>query len=254
MPHNYEYHFEIKPGKFVFVPTHDCLKTGAEVVEQVTKRWSPHRIFYHFGKRGGHVAAMRAHLHHTYFAKIDLSQFFTGVTRTKVVRSLRQIGFHHKAAFDIGHASVVEHNGRKFLPYGFMQSMALATLSVEFSSLGSCLIRINDGAEALVSMYVDDIILSSHDKGLLTAAFHAALENVDRSNFKLNTKKSAPPTKEIDIFNCHLSNGSMIFTDDRITKFTEDFSVGGGPTRAAIARYMEVVNKDQLTEMLRTFV
>ena len=253
MPHNYEYHFEIKPGKFVFVPTEDGLKSGAEIVDQVTKLWSPHKIFYHFGKRGGHVAAMRLHLDHSYFAKVDLSQFFTSVTRTKVVRSLQQIGFGNKAAFDMAYASVVEHDGKKFLPYGFMQSMALATVCIECSSLGTTLIRINDSGNALVSMYVDDIILSSDDEVALAAAYEAVLAAVQQANFNVNTAKSVPPSDEIQVFNCCLSKGSMNFTDDRMTKFSEDFGMGGEFTKAAIARYMKVVNEDQLDEMLATF-
>ena len=47
MLRNYEYHFEVKPGKFVFVPTEACLKVGAEIVNQVTMAWRPHNIFYH---------------------------------------------------------------------------------------------------------------------------------------------------------------------------------------------------------------
>ena len=253
MARNYEYHFEIKPGKFIFIPTDDCLKAGAEIVERLTKRWSPHQIFYHIGKRGGHVAAMRIHLHHNYFAKIDLSQFFTSVTRTKVVRSLQQVGFDNKAAFDMAYASVVEQDGRKFLPYGFLQSMALATVCIECSSLGSSLIRINDGGQVLVSMYVDDIILSSNDADLLTSAFDKVLVSVEQSNFNVNTGKSITPSTQIEVFNCHLSKGNMIFTEDRMAKFTEDFGTGGNFTKAAIARYMKVVNKGQLNEMLETF-
>ena len=253
MSRNYEHHFEIKPGKFIFVPTESCLKDGAEIVNQVTKVWSPHEIFYHFGKRGGHVAAMRVHLNHSLFAKVDLTQFFTSVTRTKVVRSLQQIDFDNKTAFNMAYASVVKHGGRKFLPYGFMQSMALATVCIEFSSLGSALIRTNNGGKVRVSMYVDDIILSSDDEGALTNAYDEVLASVRQSNFNVNTDKSVPPAAEIEVFNCRLSKGSMIFTEDRMKKFSEDFGMGGEFTKAAIARYMKVVNEDQLDEMIATF-
>ena len=221
MPRNYEYSFEIKPGKFVFVPTEACLKVGAEIVNHVTKSWTPHRIFYHFGKRGGHVAALRAHLDHRLFAIVDLTQFFISVTRTKVIRSLQQIGFDNKTAFDMAYASVVEHGGRKFLPYGFAQSMVLATVCIEYSSLGSALIRTNNGGKVRVSMYVDDIIFSSDDEEALAKAYDEVLASVQQSRFKVNTEKSVPPAAEIEVFNCRLSKGNMNFAEDRMNKFWE---------------------------------
>ena len=36
-------------------------------------------------------------------------------------------------------------------------------------------------------------------------------------------------------------------------KFSENFGMGGEFTKAAIARYMKVVNEDQLDEMIATF-
>ena len=250
MLRNYEYHFEVKPGKFVFVPTEACLKVGAEIVNQVTKAWRPHNIFYHFGKRGGHVSALRTHLDHGLFAKVDLTQFFTSVTRTKVVRSLQKIGFNNKTAFNMAYESVVEFGGKKFLPYGFVQSMVLATICIEFSSLGSALIRTNGGGNVRVSMYVDDIILSSDDEGALVKTYDEVLNSVRQSNFRVNTNKSIPPATEIEVFNCRLSKGITNFTEDRMSKFFEDFGTGDEFTKAAIVRYMKVVNKDQLDEIL----
>jgi hypothetical protein len=192
MAHNYENHFEIKPGKFVFVPTTACLKSGVKIVDTVRKFWTPNQIFYHFGKRGGHVAAMRLHMDNRYFAKVDLTQFFTSVTRTKVVRGLRGIGLSNKDAFDIAYQSVVEHGGKKFLPYGFIQSMALATVCVEQSALGAKLVELN-AAGVLVSMYVDDIVISSNDLTLLRSAYDQVHASIKQSNFSANLAKSIEP-------------------------------------------------------------
>lgn len=253
MAHNYEYHFEIKPGKLVFVPTDDCMKRGLKIVQSVRKVWTPNQVYYHFGKRGGHVAAMRLHMVHQYFAKIDLTQFFTSVTRTKVVRGLRGIGFSNKNAFEIAFQSVVEHSGKKYLPYGFVQSMALATVCVEQSALGSKLLELN-GANILASMYVDDIIISSNDHSALQTAYDQIQTAIELSNFSANPDKCMEPSEEIQIFNCTVSKGTMTFTDERMDKFSDDYASGSSFRQEAIARYMHVVNKAQLDEMLISFL
>ena len=76
---------------------------------------------------------------------------------------------------------------KKFLPYGFVQSMVLATICIEFSLLGSALIRTYGGGNVRVSMYVDDIILSSDDEGALVKAYDEVLNSVRQSNFRVIT-------------------------------------------------------------------
>ena len=251
MPHNYESKFEIEPRKFVFVPTEDCLREGAEIVRKILYSWQPHEIFFHLGKRGGHVAAMRIHLENTYFAKIDLTQFFAKVTRTKIVRSLKRIGVCPKDAFDIAYASVVVHDGKKFLPYGFTQSMALVTVCVQFSALGSELISINDHGQVRVSMYVDDIIISSKCRQLLQSAYCNLLYAANQSNFEVNSTKCIAPSTEIQSFNCHISQGSIVIGDKRMDKFVIDFNSGNEGAQEAIMRYIKVVNENQLNQLLQ---
>src|SRR6516162_3780139 len=59
---------------------------------QIATRWQPDPSFKTFSPRG-HVAALRPHLGHEWFAVIDLMRFYDHVTRTKVYRSLANIGF-----------------------------------------------------------------------------------------------------------------------------------------------------------------
>ena len=41
MIRNYEFRFEIKPGKFVYVPTSDCKSYGYKLNKQILSKWTP---------------------------------------------------------------------------------------------------------------------------------------------------------------------------------------------------------------------
>ena len=250
MEENYQYRFELKPGRFVFVPTVATIAFGRQVIDTVNSLWQPNGLFYHYGKRGGHVAAMRPHLKSRFFASVDLSNFFGNVTKTKVIRSLKNIGVSPGDAFDIASASCVALSGKKFLPYGFPQSMVLATLAVELSALGSALMSIR-GTSVRVTMYVDDILLSSDDKDSLNAAYNLIFEGARISNFAISELKCSPPSGSVTAFNCDLEPGSMNIIDGRIKKFVENYMLGSEACQFAIERYIGVINDEQLKDFLK---
>ena len=205
MIRNYEYRFELRPGKVVYVPTDECKRNGLRIVNEVLKKWSPSTAIYHLGKNGGHVAAMRPHLRKTYHASADLTNFFGSVSRTRVHRALMKIGFRNRAALDIASDSCVEVGGAKFLPYGFPQSMVLATLVFEKSALGGVIHALR-ASGCVVTVYVDDILLSADTLDALQKAYDRVLDGISRSGFEASAKKSEEPGMEINSFNCRITD------------------------------------------------
>jgi len=205
MIRNYEYRFELKPGRFVYLPTSDCRTYGERMIKQILARWQPEAFFYHILKAGGHVAAMRPHLKLPFHASIDLSDFFTSVSRTRVHRALVRIGFRNRQAFDIATESCVEANGRKFLPYGFPQSMLLATLVFEKSALGAEVRSLREQG-LMVTVYVDDILISSGNLEFLKLAYEQLLAALATSGFQASSMKSEKPGDSINSFNCSITD------------------------------------------------
>jgi hypothetical protein len=247
MIRNYEYRFEIKPGKFVYVPTEQCRNYGSKLIDRLMKKWSPEPYFYHLTKAGGHVAAMRPHLPRKFVASIDLTTFFTSVSRTRVHRALLKIGVRNRSALDIATESCVEDNGRKYLPYGFPQSMLLATLVFEKSALGSAVRELR--AEGItITVYVDDILISSDDISTLQSAYDRILGSIALSGFQFSHPKSEPPNTSINSFNCRVSN-EIVVLKERMDQFKEQLVNASPRAREAILRYVGVLNADQATEL-----
>lgn len=244
MEKNYEYRFELRPGKYVFIPTEESLAFGQELGKTISKRWQPADYFYHIGKRGGHVAALRPHLNQKYRASVDLRNFFGTVTRTKVQRSLRRIGFSNRRALDAATNSCVEHQGKKFLPYGFVQSMLLATLAFETSFVGSQIPLIKSSGVTL-TMYVDDIIMSADSDGLLTGAFESLLSAIPASGFEVSRTKLSLPSGQVEAFNCLVEENDMHVSEHRMKLFEEQLKVASKFGRESILRYVGVIDPDQ---------
>lgn len=249
MPRNYSSLYEIKPGRFVFEPTPEARDYGSKLTKRLLGVWTPSDHYYHLGASKGHVAALQIHKAQPFFAKLDLSNFFGSVTRTKVARSLRNAGFSGRDAFDIAYHSIVDFGGNKSLPYGFIQSMALATLVMECSALGAELRRLIS-VGVTVSVYVDDIILSCEDYVLLRRAYIDAEDAVRESNFRVGTRKCEDPGTEIHAFNCILSQDRIEITPERMQVFRDDYATGSEPKRAAIEKYIRAVNPDQVRDLV----
>lgn len=249
---NYEYKFEIRPQKFVYIPTEQGKDQGLAIISRIYDLWEPNPIFFHLGNRGGHVAAMRIHLQHRYFAKIDLSNYFNSITRTKIIRSLKKIGIPYEESYNIAYNSVVEENNRKILPYGFVQSMVLATLSFEKSGFCSEVIRINN-TDVSVTIYVDDIIISSNDQQRVGEIYDYLCSIINQSNFSISLDKSQNCSVKITSFNCSISQGNMRILEDRMESFRQSYSNGNSFTREAILRYIDVINTDQRNNFLSLF-
>src|SRR5690606_32391361 len=86
------------------------------------------------------------------------------------------------------------------------------------SAVGSFL-RSLDPKLITVSVYMDDICLSSNDEVALWSAFENLQTATKEAGFTLNDAKTREPAKAIDIFNCSLENASTEVLPDRIAEF-----------------------------------
>ncbi|MHC2280605.1 hypothetical protein ACVME8_007248 [Bradyrhizobium diazoefficiens] len=77
-------------------------------------------------KKGGHVAALHAHLHNHFFFKIDIQNFYYSIARMRVTRALRQWGYPGANTFAMWSCVRNPLPGPKHaLPIGFVQSPLL---------------------------------------------------------------------------------------------------------------------------------
>jgi hypothetical protein len=247
MPKTYELTFQRAPGKSVYVPTKASIDRGKMIISRVAKRYAPHPIFYHIGKRGGHVAALRRHLVSTYFSRFDLTNFFGNVVRAKVCSALRDIGFSNRVAFAWATDSCVVKDGRKFLPQGFPQSPLLATLVLEHSALGTKLVELSN--QVLVTVYMDDLILSASTVEDVTAASEQVLAAAAGAHFPVSENKTALAQGTVEAFNCQLTHHAMRLTAQRLDQFASQWRGGTVASQQGIDRYVEAINADDLDRL-----
>lgn len=212
-------HSFLRNGKPIFVPNERGRSIGYDV-----KSWVEIKVafdhFYHHLREGGHVAALHYHRENRFFARIDIERFFYSIGRNRVVRALREADLPRPAHF--GKWSTVRNpydDPRYSLPYGFIQSPILASLVLMQSELGALLRR--KAQEITVSVYMDDISISSNDQQQLEAAFNEMVATASRAGFALNDQKMRRPAPAMDVFNCEIEQGSSIVSEARIAKFHE---------------------------------
>lgn len=213
---NYSFRY-MRRGKPVFVPSSIGRRIGLEVKAEVESAYSFEPNYFHL-RSGGHVAAMHNHRAHAYFARIDISRFFYSIPRRRVQSALTRAGVGNPAFYAKWSTVTNPYDGPRYvLPYGFIQSPILASLVVATSAIGSHLKAVQSGVD--VSIYVDDISLSSDDPYLLTNTYEAILAVIEADGFTISMDKLRPPSSAIDIFNCDLANGTTVVRDDRIQQF-----------------------------------
>ena len=84
---NYDLKYRSR-GKWFFVPNEKCERRGRRMLAFFKKRVAFPDYMYHF-KKGGHVAALHAHLNKKLFFKIDIQNFYYSIARMRVTRALR---------------------------------------------------------------------------------------------------------------------------------------------------------------------
>ncbi|MCB9989039.1 MAG: hypothetical protein H6868_06865 [Rhodospirillales bacterium] len=242
MPYNYELCFKTPKNRWIFVPTNECQDKGYEFVDAIKEKWGCPDYFYHF-KSGGHLAAIGQHRESACFAKIDLTNFFPSISKSRVIRALKDIGVHYELAEKIAGWSTVrdkEDRDKYVLPYGFVQSQLLASICLDKSAIGHYLEK-DLPEDILVTVYVDDIILSSDDKKSLDYAYNGLLEAVDRSGFAINEAKSHGRNDNVTAFNIGINDNELQIIEDRFSEFQKAVESGGIKRRDAIINYVNSV-------------
>ncbi|MBC7434154.1 MAG: hypothetical protein H7345_19035, partial [Rubritepida sp.] len=167
---------------------------------------------------GGHVEALHLHRKFRFHAKIDIERFFYLIGRSKVARCLKDLGIERH----VQHAkwSCVKNPyglPTYSLPYGFVQSPILSTLVLATSNAGTVIERLSKSCQ--ISVYVDDILLSSNDEAGLKEIYGDIKNELLLSQFQTNLSKCSDPGTYIEIFNCELKSGYSAVTAARIDKF-----------------------------------
>ena len=248
MPAKWLHRFERKPGRWVFEPSPEARVEGIEVKELVESRWKPPAYYFHL-RRGGHVAALLRHRRAAFFVKVDIADFFGSVSRSRVSRVLKEF-FSHADARRFATASTVQHPDdatRQILPYGFIQSPLLASLALHKSGLGKYLDQLHRDRRLVVTVYVDDIIVSGNDSDELADVLTTLKAKAQRSRLAFSDDKQQGPAATITAFNIELAAGSALSVmPPKLAEFREAFQASTSELqRAGIQGYVRSVNPVQ---------
>lgn len=240
--------FQIKKDSWVFVPTDDTVQYGLDIKVSIEKKWQPPIHYYHL-IGGGHIKALQQHLKHKQFVHLDIQNFFGSINKTRITRCLNDF-FSYAKAREIARQSTVrcpDSVEKKYiLPFGFVQSPLIASVCLSKSALGNRLREISKRKEFAVSVYMDDIILSSDSTAALNEQLDIIEKTAIRSNFPLNKTKQEGPSASITVFNIYMAHNSLRLTDERLTTF-EDIYINSDNEhqKAGIYHYIRSVNKGQ---------
>jgi hypothetical protein len=239
--------FKHKPGKWFFVPTSEAKIEVHKMKKALESRWTPPPYYFHL-RQGGHVEALRSHLSHQYFLRIDLKDFFGSVNRTRVTRCLKD-KFGYKNARAYANASTVVHPSvpkKTMIPFGFVQSQIVAAFCFSKSALGIYLHKLHQNSDVALSVYVDDIIISTSDIDALDEISTEIEKAASKSNFELNSEKQEGPAAAITAFNIVISKESMFISPIRLDKFKQVLKHTTNEHQiAGIKTYVASVNNSQ---------
>lgn len=213
--------FEVKPGRWVVVPSMEERLYGEALLHSLQKLWQPPPYFFHLNP-GGHVAALKSHLGHAYFGCLDIEDFFGSINRSRLIRILKpKMGY--TKALEVANRSLVKlkKNEESYycLPFGFVQSAYLASICLHESKLGGVMSARSASHTVRVSVYMDDIIVSSNDMQALQESMDEILAAATRSRFTISQAKMQSPSDSITVFNVILTAGLLKITPGRLREF-----------------------------------
>lgn len=248
---NYKSKFKLRDGKSIFVQTEEEALFFDNFVRKMRRKWNPPSYFYHY-QNGGHVSALKCHLDGALFAYLDIRRFFSSVGRSQVYRALRRLGFGRKVSMEVARRSVVRdpEGGNSFvLPFGFKQSIDLASIVFAQSIPGNFLREIKQNGIA-ISIYVDDIVISAHDREVLTEFSEELISCFGKSQFSLNLEKSVVSADSLCVFNIDIAQRSLLVCQTRFEQF-QDFilSPRSRAAKEAVIAYVATINTEQSAEL-----
>lgn len=244
--------FELRPGKWVHIPSKESRKFGKELIADLRQHYRPPSYFYHLQK-GGHVAALKNHYASIYFCRIDLKDFFEHITSNRISRSLKRY-YGSAQALHISRASTVPLNydgeTKSRVPFGFPQSPLLSSIVLDQSSVGRYLRTLSRSPRVEISVYVDDITLSGNDERELLAEYEELICLCARSRFTVSTEKSHPPRRSSRLFNIDISQNSVEICAERMSKFVAAYREPRSiAQQEGIYNYVGSINIAQLAQL-----
>jgi hypothetical protein len=243
--------FEVKPGRWIFVPSEEGREIGDQIKTEISRRWVSPNYMYQF-KPGGHIAALRAHLPNSSFVRLDIKDCFGSIKRSRVTRCLKKL-VGYKRAREWANMSVVRaptEPSEWSLPFGFVQSPVLAALCIAESALGSCLLKICKMPNAVLTVYVDDIIVSTHEDSFTKCIREKIEAAISRSGFEINMEKSMGPSSSITAFNIIIEHEKLVVHPDRMKLFSSVINSASNPARInGIRSYVGSVNPHQISQL-----
>jgi hypothetical protein len=220
MMQKWEHKFERKPQRWVFVPTEYYKKRGLEIHKKISKIWTAPSYYYHLNA-GGHVAAMHAHKKNKYYLSLDIEDFFGSIGLSRITRNLVPL-FGYTEARSMAKDSTVNHPvdiKRMILPYGFTQSPVISSLVLANTALGKGLDLLSRHLK--VSVYMDDILLSSDSENILETAKINLIHLAEISKFNLHPEKCQGPAATLTAFNIDIKQWHLEINRNRMTDFVD---------------------------------
>jgi hypothetical protein len=157
--------------------------------------------------------------------RADIRDFFGQIGLSRVTRTLSRF-YRYEPARAAAKESVVRSPidpSRTILPFGFVQSPILASICLRKSKLGRFLEEMNRLPDVAVSVYVDDIILSTNlENTYANAIFEEMCESASISGLEFGPDKLEPPKDRITAFNIALSHNHMEIRKARLEELAYD--------------------------------
>ncbi len=105
----------------------------------------------------------------------------------------------------------------------------------------------NEDDSVNISIYVDDIIISSKDKVICQCVFSRLKKAVGGfSPFTLNINKTAEPSCNLIAFGICLSHKNILLSDSSLERYRESYNNSNDLVKRGIINYIKSINVLQL--------
>jgi len=251
--HKWLSRFRLKSNTWVFIPTLETVKEGKLLKKVIEFKWPPPPNYYHL-RSGGHVDAVKYHMGGRFFVHADIKKFFNSINRSRITRELKPyFGYEKSRAIAMeSTVSIPLDSGQVFaLPFGFVQSTIIASLCLRKSSLGNTIEMLNKTDGVRVSVYVDDIIVSTQCLKKAETALLMIQKSAERSGFSLNKEKSQGPSDKITVFNIDLKQNLIEITSWRFNELLSSYkNASSDKQKSGIWGYVNSVNSAQASMLV----
>ncbi|WP_380184633.1 reverse transcriptase domain-containing protein [Kalamiella sp. sgz302252] len=244
----WKHKYEVKKNRWVHVPTKEIYLFGKKLHKIIRRKWDAPGYYYHL-REGGHVAAASIHMKNDFFSLIDIGNFFQSTSQSRVTRELKTLIPYVKAREAAKYSTVRIPNTsvKKFsLPYGFPQSPILSSLCLYNSYAGKVINDISENGDVLVSVYMDDIIISGKDFYLVSKAHEDIATALKKSRYDINVEKTQQVADRVIVFNLELAQNQLKVTPKRLVQFIQAYAKTENENeKKGIATYIHTVNPNQ---------